>query len=179
MNELRTLYRDGPPFFLGTCLKIKADQMVGPSSQTLSSEALSLINQAMQASQKAVTEIDEQQRQKEKTAKRLDFWAGVLDNTGQALLGTYSAQQNQKQFAQLGALKNSSTPSEYYQNYHALMAKSPMPVTSTASRMVTPVHPGTQGLPEREFYSRGWLRERIEQCRLLSEELQAKLVTGR
>lgn len=197
--EVQQLYSQARPFYRGVALKVFVDNGGGEERRPFLVEARDCLVSALKEAEGATVRWEEMQREeskKEKARRRAEFWAGILASAlGSAIQATaaeYSYKYESKQWAQMVALRDSNTPTQYFSSYTQLMRSLRQPeVVVGPSGSPVMVAPATRTImvPAREVRlpeertppsveGRGLLDRRTEECKSLLREIEQLMGTS-
>ncbi|MCC6233234.1 MAG: ankyrin repeat domain-containing protein [Verrucomicrobiales bacterium] len=171
-EDLQNQFQGGDPFRRGVVFLLKGQSASEPIAATLRGEARTALQEALAATQKSLKEAEGVRRDAERRARMRELWIDILIGMAQGavMAGQQQvAQMNYRQTAQISALRQSNTPTEYFSNYERIMAghnSTYVVATTVPIRSV----PGAATEPEDGI---AMLRVRISECQKLLAELDA------
>lgn len=172
LTDLRTEFQGGDPFRHGVVLLVKGAALPDNAAAETRQEARIALQAALATTETTLTQAEQERRDAARRARKREIWATVLMGMAQGavMAGQQQlAQMNYKQTAQMSALRESSTPNEYFSNYDRIMAgHNGTYVAPTASPWSSAPRAGTESDDGLTI-----LRTRMSECQKLLAKLDA------
>lgn len=180
-EDVRKQYANARPFYQGLCLKMTAETRDGDEARQLLAEARGYLASALDESRQAIVRWEEMQREearKEKIRKRQEFviqlLAAAIQGGIQGGIQGAADRYSYKQYAQMTALRNSSTPDQYFSSYSRMMHAYRQP-TIASTYQPSGAMKASEGYAPPDVGEKQMLERRVQECESLLVAIDGKL----